>query len=87
MYDTNSTKLIELPTSEINTADLIQQFSDQNFQFRQIIDQMANTLAMQKELIQQLRDEIAKLKGQKPKPNIRASKLVHCQIKIDTYPE
>lgn len=85
MYDTNSTKLIELPTSEINTADLIQQFSDQNFQFRQIIDQMANTLAMQKELIQQLRDEIAKLKGQKPKPNIRASKLEGQKRKPDWH--
>ncbi len=68
--------------TEINSSDLIRQLSDDNrqlsdniFQLRQVIDEMANTLAMQKELIQQLRDEIARLKGQKPKPDIKPSKL------------
>ena len=36
----------------------------------QIIDEMANALTMHKELIQQLRDEIAGLKGLKQKPKI-----------------
>jgi len=85
MDNTNSQKFIQLPTSEANTADLIQQFSDENFQLRQIVDQMANTLAMQKELIQQLRDEIARLKGQKPKPNIRPSKLEGQKRKPDCH--
>jgi Transposase IS66 family len=75
MEGTNSPKHIQLPTSEVNVADLIQRVSDENFQLRQIIDQMTNTLAMQKELIQQLKDEISRLKGQKPKPDIRPSKL------------
>jgi hypothetical protein len=75
MNDKNSPKLIQLPTDEANTTDLNQQISEEVFQLRQIIDQMANTLSVQKELIQQLRDEIARLKGQKPKPDIRPSKL------------
>ena len=32
-------------------------------------------LALQKEIIQNLRDEIARLKGEKPKPDIKPSKL------------
>ena len=82
MHNTDSPKFIQLPITEINSSDLIRQLSDDNrqlsdniFQMRQIIDEMANTLAMQKELIQQLRDEIARLKGQKPKPDIKPSKL------------
>jgi hypothetical protein len=75
MPNTESHKLIQLPTTEVNTADLIQQLSDENFQLRRVIDEMANTLAMQKELIQQLKDEIATLKGQRPRPKIPPSKL------------
>ena len=82
MHNTDSPKFIQLPITEINSSDLIRQLSDDNrqlsdniFQLRQVIDEMANTLAMQKELIQQLRDEIARLKGQKPKPDIKPSKL------------
>jgi len=40
-----------------------------------VIDQLTNSMAFQKELIQQLRDEIAILKGQKPKPKIPPSRL------------
>jgi hypothetical protein len=82
MQNTDSPQVIRLPVPEINAADLIQRLSDENFQLRQmigqqakVIDEMANTLAMQKELIQQLKDEIANLKGQKPKPKIPPSKL------------
>lgn len=82
MSDTNSPKFIQIPTIRISSENLIGQLSDERFQLRQVInemantiDGMANTLAMQKELIQQLRDEIARLKGQKPKPDIKPSKL------------
>ena len=82
MQNTDSRQVIRFPVAEVSAADLIQQISDENFQLRQVIekqakviDEMANTLAAQKELIQQLRDEIASLKGQKPKPKIPPSKL------------
>jgi hypothetical protein len=75
MHNTDSPKLIQIPITQINSSDLIHQLSDNIFQLHQVIDEMANTLAMQKELIQQLRDEIARLKGQKPKPDIKPSKL------------
>ena len=39
------------------------------------IDELYNTVALQKEEIQQLKNEIAILKGQKPKPKIPPSKL------------
>jgi len=82
MSSTNSSKFIQIPVTKVSADDLIQQLSDERLQLHQIIDEMAkkidgmaNTLAMQKELIQQLRDEIARLKGQKPKPDIKPSKL------------
>jgi len=40
-----------------------------------IIEQISASNLLQAEEIQQLRDEIARLKGQKPKPNIQPSKL------------
>jgi len=61
MQNTNSRQVIRFPVAKVSATDLIQQLSDENFQLRQIIDEMANTLATQKELIQQLRDEIAQL--------------------------
>jgi hypothetical protein len=41
----------------------------------ELLEQHAETIALQKEKIQQLKDEIARLKGQKPKPKISPSKL------------
>ncbi len=88
--DTDFSKFIQLPITEVNAQDFIRQLSDENFQLRQVIDKMANTidetantLATQKELIQQLRDEIANLKGQKPKPKIPPSKLEGPSSKLD----
>jgi len=75
MSNTNSPKFIQIPVAQVSAEDLILQLSDERLQQQQIIDGMANTLAMQKELIQQLKDEIARLKGQKPKPDIKPSKL------------
>ena len=40
-----------------------------------IIEQQSVTIQLQAEQIQLLKDEIARLKGQKPKPKIRPSKL------------
>ena len=40
-----------------------------------IIEQISVSNLLQAEEIQLLKDEIARLKGQKPKPNIRPSKL------------
>lgn len=41
----------------------------------EIVEQQAVTIQQQGEVIQLLRDEIARLKGQKPKPKIKPSKL------------
>lgn len=82
MLNSDSSQIIPIPVTHVGDLGLIQQLydenrrlSDENFKLRQILDEMANGLAMQKELIQQLRDEIANLKGQKPKPKISPSKL------------
>ena len=71
------------PSLKQTTQILFNSLSDENFRLRQIIDEMANTLAIQQELIQQLRDEIANLKGQKPKPKIPPSKLEGPKSKPD----
>src|SRR5262249_32854379 len=42
---------------------------------KRTIDEFANTIAAQMEMIQQLKDEIARLKGGKSKPNLLPSKL------------
>ena len=41
----------------------------------EIVEQQSVTIQQQGEVIQLLRDEIARLKGQKPKPKIKPSKL------------
>ena len=71
----NPNSPLTTPFSVSGSDSHIQQLTHENFQLRQTIDQMTNMLAMQKELIQELRDEIAILKGQKPKPKIPPSKL------------
>jgi hypothetical protein len=75
MPNTDSSKFIQIPVTQISVEDLIQKLSEDIFQLHQVIDEKTNALAIQKELNQQLRDEIARLKGQKPKPNIRPSTL------------
>lgn len=78
----NSQHPFRIPVTTVNTEDLIQQLVDENVQLRKIIeennraiDRLTNSMAFQKELIQQLKDEIAILKGQKPKPKIPPSGL------------
>jgi len=58
------------------------QLNSENAQLRKIIegnnaviDQLTNSIAFQKELIQQIRDEMAILRGQKPKQKIPPSRL------------
>lgn len=68
MQNKDSSHIISFPKA--SDSDFVQQLVDQNCRLRQIIDEMANRSATQQELIQQLRDEIANLKGQKPKPKI-----------------
>src|ERR1700677_5082305 len=72
---------IHIPVTAVNAEDLTQ-LKDENAQLRKIIeenntviDRLTNSMAFQNELIQQLRDEIAILKGQKPKPKIPPSGL------------
>lgn len=80
---------IRIPVSTVNAEDLIRQLLDDNAQLKGeneqlrkiieannvVIDRLTNSMAFQQELIQQLRDEIAILKGQKPKPKIPPSSL------------
>lgn len=75
MQHKDSFQPIQIAFPETSDSDLIQRLSEEIFQLRQTIDKMANRLEVQQELIQQLRDEIANLKGQKPKPKISPSRL------------
>ena len=69
--DTN----VNRPQTIEEAVDLIKRSAATISHLHQTIDELTNTMAMQKELIQQLKDEIAVLKGQKPKPKIAPSKL------------
>ena len=72
MQNTDFSQIVPFP--EISHSDLTRQLSEENLRLHQIIDEITNRLAIQQELIQQLKDEIAILKGQKPKPKIPPSK-------------
>ena len=41
----------------------------------ELVGTLLDVIRLQQEALQQLRDEIARLKGQKPKPTIKPSKL------------
>ena len=66
MQNSDSARIIPIPAATVSDTDRIQILLAENFKLCQTIDEMANALALQKELIQQLKDEIAKLKGLKP---------------------
>lgn len=83
MSKLNYPQIIPVPVSKISDSDRIRLLSDEIFKLRQFIDQIVNTLATQKELNQQLRDEIAILKGQKPNPKIPPSKLEGPSSRLD----
>ncbi len=89
MDENLNTQSLKVPAASVSIDELIQRLLEQiNGQHyiieeqrclikeqRSEIDKLANTVATQKELIQELRDEIAILKGQKPKPKISPSTL------------
>jgi len=75
MQDEDPTPPSRILSFAMKEAELIQQLSDDNKRLYRIVDGLANTNAVQQELIQQLKDEIARLKGQKPRPKIPPSKL------------
>jgi uncharacterized coiled-coil protein SlyX len=56
-------------------AELERRATAQEAQHRRVVAELEETIAGQREFIQALRDEIARLKGQKPKPRIRPSAL------------
>jgi hypothetical protein len=71
-----------------NYVDLIRRLTEQNNQLieenRRLKDRLdiaLNTIALLKEEVQQLKDEIAVLKGQKPRPRIPPSSLEGAQSK------
>ena len=68
MKESDSSQIIPITPDQVSDPHAIQRLLD-------IIDKMANKLALQEELIQRLRDEIALLKGQKPRPQIPPSTL------------
>ena len=53
----------------------IQDLLAENQRLRNRVDELVNLVSAQKEEIQVLRDEIAVLKGQKPRPKISPSSL------------
>jgi len=82
MQNQDSSNIIQIPVEKITPAEFIQrlqeenrQLREENHELRRTIDKLINQVAVQTELIQQLRDEIAILKGQKPKPTISPSRL------------
>jgi hypothetical protein len=58
-----------------NYDELIQQLREENRRLKDCLDVALNTIAFLKEEVQQLKDEIATLKGQKPRPKIPPSTL------------
>lgn len=58
-----------------NYEDIIQQLIEENRRLKDRLDIALNTIELLKEEVQQLKDEIAVLKGQKPRPKIPPSAL------------
>lgn len=54
MTNNDSSKPIQIPVTQISVEDLVRQLSEDNIRLHQVIDEMTNTLAIQKELNQQL---------------------------------
>jgi hypothetical protein len=86
---THSNKPIHTPAESVSSEELTRRLAAENGELRQIveglkqalelkdkqIDESTNALSVLKELVQQLRDEIAILKGLNPKPKIKPSQL------------
>lgn len=87
---THSTQSIRVPVETVSLEELVRRLAAENGELRQTlelkdaqIDELTNTVVILKELVQQLRDEIAVLKGQKPKPEIQPSHLEGSQKKLN----
>jgi hypothetical protein len=52
MPNTDSSKFVQIPVTQISVEDLIQKLSEDIFQLHQVIDEVTNALAIQKELNQ-----------------------------------
>jgi hypothetical protein len=61
--------------------DIIQQLIEENRRLKDRLDIALHTIELLKEEVQQLKDEIAVLKGQKPRPKIPPSNLEGPQSK------
>jgi hypothetical protein len=90
MNDNNSPEQkIQSPIAKVSATELIDQLCLENHSLRQEnndlkrmvcelksnIDVLINTVAAQKEVIQELKDEIARLNGRSPKPKIPPNRL------------
>ena len=64
-----------------NYDDFIRQLIEENRRLKDRLDIALNAMALQQEEIQRLKDEIAILKGQKPRPKIPPSSLEGAQSK------
>jgi FtsZ-binding cell division protein ZapB len=64
-----------------NYEDIIRRLTEENRRLQDRLDIALNTIALQQEEIQQLKNEIATLKGQKPRPKIPPSALEGPQSK------
>lgn len=62
MQNSDSVSIIPFSTVKVSDADH-QQLLDELFKLRQKSKEMARAVALQKELVQQLRDENARLRG------------------------
>ena len=82
-YEAHSTQTIPLPVIAVSTneLELRQALARKDAQ----IDRLINEQAVLKELVQLLRDEIAILKGQNPKPKIEPSQLEGSKKKEDWH--
>jgi len=82
-YTAQSTQTIPVPVIAVSIQELeLRQALDLK---GAQIDELMNAVAIQKEMIQQLRDEIAILKGLNPKPKIKPSQLEGSKKKHDWH--
>ena len=82
-YEAHSTQTIPVPVIAVSTNELeLRQALDRK---DAKIDRLINEQAVLKELVQLLRDEIAILKGQNPKPKIEPSQLEGSKKKEDWH--
>jgi len=75
MQDKNFPKKIQLSNDKVANEAIIFKLIDEVTELRRVNEETVNILSLQKEIIQELRNEIARLKKQNPKPDIPSSNL------------